>query len=336
MSNQFFYEGMSSFEDRKRLMTHEIWHPVVAAINASKGKLRVGTFDPTYSATVDLVNEMGFIAASVSLSGKKYSFQIHTNPISLRSGYEICKSTRAKYISTKIRAPKNPNDDKSDGYIRLEDAVNRSCNAVNSFAAQALEIVRRHINPHTTIPVINLSSECTTLLTRIFMKELHPAEVDQAQLAYIEQQYKSYLDKCKKLSDMFSGAKDFFSCDKWVVVNNYRKVNEQDTVIVGAISRHPILAALEKSLKDDSLPPTYQFTYADITVPFKWYTSFDAVPDEIRKEIEVQLVMNKLQAGRETLLPSENTHRDTVWLEGGALMIGDYSAGTVMFLDKQS
>lgn len=334
--NSFFYEGMSRVEDRKRLMTHEIWHPVVAAINASKGKLRVGTFDPTYAMTVDLVNEMGFLAASVCLSGKKYSFETHTNPISTRSGYDVCKSTRAKYISTKIRAPKNPNDEESDAYVRLEDAVNRSCNAVNSFAAQALEVVRKHINPHTTIPVVNLSSECTTLLTRIFMKDLHPAEVDQSQLAYIEQQYKNYLDKCDKLSNMFTGAKDFFSQDKWVVVNNYRKVNAQDTVIVGAISRHPILAALEKSLKDDSLPHAYQFTYADITVPFKWYTSFDAVPDEIRKEIEVQLVMNKLQAGRETLLPSENTHRDTVWLEGGALMLGDYSAGTVMFLDKQS
>jgi hypothetical protein len=68
--------------------------------------------------------------------------------------------------------------------------------------------------------------------------------------------------------------------------------------------------------------------------PLRVYESFEHIPDEMRKAIEMELVMYKINRGDDNLIPRVEAGTLHLWQEGGVLNWFDYSEGTVLFMDK--
>jgi hypothetical protein len=98
--------------------------------------------------------------------------------------------------------------------------------------------------------------------------------------------------------------RDFFSRDKWVLVMNHVEGCKGRTpVIAGSFSGLPIVAAIDESIRLGTLPSpsngNNSFAYALNPEPLRVYDSFEHIPAEMRKAIEMELVMYKINRGDE-------------------------------------
>jgi hypothetical protein len=94
-------------------------------------------------------------------------------------------------------------------------------------------------------------------------------------------------------------------------------------VVVGKTNTLPVMAALDTYEKGDRLPYADSFAYmpeVGFTLPLKWYKSMQDLPEELRRELEIQLVMLKSHIGCDNLIPTPADMADKrFWPEIGAM-----------------
>ncbi len=351
--NSFFYEDLSTAEHRAALMRNDLWHIVVAAMNVAPKEMKVGAIKfyerQSGSIQVELLNNVGFLVghAEVAPSHRgrktvlKYKLSLINDPFSIRSSGGL-SSTRAKYVAGKIRSKTDPT--LRDSIIR---AVRYAKFAPHAIVNRAAHNVLARLNggraPRTPLAA-SLGESLVTQLVRMFVDDMSRSEMTTADAAEIYKEFDKYKKARVKVGETLSAVREFFSRDKWVVVSS---LNEDDwtggsmnkgRVIVGAIRCQPLLAAFDYFAKNFALPScnmgTDSFAFCQEVVPFTPYASFEQVPEDIRKSIEVELMMRKVARGTDSIYPKVDTGATDVWQEGGQIIWRDYGEGTVTFVDK--
>ncbi len=329
-TNTFFYDGMTTEAARKDAMTSPMWPIVVAAMNACDGGLRVGTMKQHDGSRIELVNSCGFMVARVHTERGVYYFNTYNDGTSVTNGCQRIKSKRPKYIAQQLKKPKD-DDEGSELYDELRESLRVADLTPNNIMCEFLNNTVRSMYGERSAPTATVSDEMATILLRMYMKEMHPSEVDAADQIKFDNVYKKYCEKRNKLHESFTVVRDLFSKDKWVLIYDYLN----NSVIVGALSRHPAQAAVDLYIREGAFRSPNAFSYAHIVHPFQWYPNFDAIPDDIRKELEIQLMMYKVNTNSEHLLPRV-THGLKLWAEGGMAINSDWGDAPVVIMDKQS
>lgn len=353
--NSFFYEELSTAENRGALMRNDLWHIVVAAMNVAPKEMKVGAIkfhqDQDTAVEVELLNNVGFLVghamAAPSYRGRKtvmkhrLKLSLINDAFSLRSSGGL-SSTRAKYVAGKIRSKSDPT--LRDSIIR---AVHQSKFAPHAIVNRAAHMVLRKLNgdraPQTPLAG-SLGESLVTQLVRMFVDDMHRSDMSTADIANIYREFDKFKKERVRFNETLSAVREFFSRDKWVVVSSLTEDDwtggsmNKGRVIVGAISCQPLLAAFDYFAKNFALPScnmgTDSFAYCQEIVPFTPYTSFEQVPEDIRKSIEVELMMRKVSRGADSLYPKMDTGAKHVWQEGGQAVWRDYGEGTVTIVDK--
>jgi hypothetical protein len=350
--NSFFYEELSTAENRGALMRDDLWHIVVAAMNVAPKEMKVGAikfYDASMQLEVELLNNVGFLVGHVTSANSyrgrktvmKYKLSLINDAFSIRTSGGL-SSTRAKYVAGKIRS-------KTDPYLRnsIIGSVHQSKFAPHAIVNRMAHMVLRKLNgdraPQTPLAG-SLGEGLVTQLVRTFVDDMHRSEISTADVSEIYRQFDKFKKERARFGETLSAVREFFSRDKWVIVSS---LNEDDwtggsmnkgRVIVGAISCQPLLAAFDYFAKNFALPSCNMgedsFAYCQEIVPFTPYTSFEQVPEDIRKSIEVELMMRKVSRGTDWLYPRMDTGAKDVWQEGGQAIWRDYGEGTVTIVDK--
>lgn len=165
--------------------------------------------------------------------------------------------------------------------------------------------------PTTTIP-----TSLTNTLLRFFMDEVGKNDVPLKDIEMIKDIHRRHLTKNEKFDKALGVARSLFEGEKIIFFPSVRR-----GVIVGKTNMLPALAAIDQYDKGESLPYASGFAYmpdVNFSVPLRWYKSLQHVPDDLRKELEIQLVMLKAHTNGDSLIPSfQKMYEERFWVDLG-------------------
>lgn len=342
-----FYQGMNTVQQQKALQGSPLWSAVIAVLNEGKDKLQIGPIkvedNSNRVSDVTIVTNEGLRISALSVTYNRqdgeivpvYHFGEHSSPDSDGNGWGRIKSTRVKYIAGKIRKENTEVNDSiksamksADNFINnklqtvLQDMISTYAKQENRFGSPSKQ-------------TISLDSDISTLLLRLVKNDISLGQLTLEQRALIDQKHAELLQKILAYDHAYDECEWFFCNDKWCVIT---EIN--GGIVVGAISKHPMVAAIEKMRKSGEgvAPDSDEFAYALKTVPFAWYKSLNDLPEEIKSSVEMELTMLKTHRNVDELIPKdtvERGHRVAFWGEMGACCLSTWGNSKFILLDKQ-
>ena len=336
----FFLQDLHDNATKKEVMDSRLWPIIVAAINQIKDShdsLVVGEVtrfdDNKHIEGVTLTNRTGLGVVGMHMESFNPKANIYfggvSEPHRNKPGYiaigEV-KSTNVKYIVRKIKTPH------TDPSVVL---TNRWGDAKNLIGKKLERMLESGLNKSSSNNTISrgLSNEAIDALVKMYMGDMSKMDAPQSVLAHIESRYHAYVDLQRKARDRAVDIRQMFNNDKWVLLSDM----PNNSVIVGAVSRQPLQAAVNNYISTGSLCSTPNFKYDEIVVPFKWYKSFTDIDDDIRRDIEMQLTMLKLHTKSDkSIIPtSEITETGyNIYPDIGAMTYNHYLESPVIVMDK--
>lgn len=320
--NDIFYDGVHDDASKAEVMKSALWPVLVAMYSFSDKQLRIGPvrhFAQGHGATRTMVHFLtlsGTPAAAVRLDadgdmvvmsadrGIHGRDDAHTSPYTNR-----IVSKNPRYIVNTLKA-----DSSHEGLDFIRNSIKRSQNIFSEVLFKSLDqIVDVLAECGVTRPKVeDLSPAETDTLLNISLGNAPKSDVDQHILGRVEHKYATYTTEMAEFIKRVDRAADMFHSDKWVVAKSVF-----GGVIVGAVSSKPLLTAYEMYKRDGHFPYYSSYKYDEAVVPFKWYKSLDALPEDIKSDFTASAVMFKahFNSNSQELLPTlggTNTHT-VVW-----------------------
>lgn len=313
-----FMEGQNTVADRNLFVASPLFPVFVSAYNRASGKVRVGLLKTRQSANgkdyisvVPIVTPLGLRVASLENTSSEYdslSFSISTDMLSDLTSLAL-RTSNPKYIQSRM-SPSSEKDcatafdgrlsDSENVFNRLiRDMIDSSIdNKYGKTTSSAPTFISRFTEPSLTD-----TRSLVTFLARHFTGEVTQSEMSAKDRTQFDVMFKKYIDERNKFKSALADTLDMISTEKWVYITN---VN--GGVILGAIRPEPMCAALDKYVSENALPFVSSHSYVQESVPFKWYPSFDHIPEEHREGLTFSMVMLKAHTGSADMLPTEGIH----------------------------
>lgn len=321
--NALFLDNQTDAATRLEVARSPCLSVILAAYNLVGGNLRVGHVRKHQDgrvSKVNLVTPIGLPVALINMESPTYSFDLcydaSTGAMSSR-----LNTTNLRYMKSKLSAGNE-----------LAAAVVERVNENNKFFSLSVyTMIDRLVDkamgesvtsaPSFSSP-LSMDRELLTFMARYMAGEVTTLEMPNNLRAMFDSMYKEFSNKRAKFKEALISAREFVGGDKWFFMNN---VN--NGVILGGIGSQPMLAAVEHYTNVGRMPSYSDYNFCDVTVPFKWYPSFQDIPEQYRRELEYSLVMLKTHRGVDEMIP--NTGAREFWPE-----MGCYSAGSVHVLHR--
>lgn len=335
--NNFFLVGQHPTWEQAKFMRDEIFPVVVAAYNAAEGNVRVGTiqYDSVQEqvSRVHLVSPTGLSVAYIDKQNDGTLQMLHyRTPLSnsISAVRTLCTNS-ARYMMNKLS--KNSTHD-ARSRLLIDSHKARTDRAYSDIVHDLIDSVLVKINgDRLERPRVEFSwnDEMSHLLALHFAGEITKNDIPMSKLTDFEERYNRYVTKRERFTKTMQGTLDFFTGDKWMLIGGIN-----NGVILGAISGEPIVNAIHTMIKTGSLPSSFdtQFGYAQATEPFTWYASFQDIPDYVRSDLELSLVMLKSHTGSSDLIPATNNEALTVYPEISAVVRQYHNESKVVLLHK--
>jgi hypothetical protein len=276
----------------------DMWPTIVAALNVTAGENNplvigavqkmTGLFNtPGELRGVELTTQSGMRVAQIRWVSDKLVMQMltshDTHEVHWHGGKGDACSKNPKYIARLLK--KDDSELRNHLKATWQSAQRYPNRSVGTMMRAALHkkgslTMHRHIS---------LTSDAVTALARLFMGDTTKVEMPSQVISHIESQYERYTKTIESIKESLTDVRQMFERDKWMVF-----MALDGGMSVAAISRQPFIAAIDKYIKTSEIPDSHEFSYIDALVPFKWYPSLQAMPDEMRQDIEMQLTMFKL------------------------------------------
>jgi len=199
-------------------------------------------------------------------------------------------SVNPKYIANKIL---NPN-------AELHKTVTNSYKSVKYAYEHAVHDSYKSL--HKRIEAIHyknksdtfdLGIKTTTKLLEGFGVSIKEQDIPTKDYLKIMEARNLSLQKKQQRENTAKEMKEFFDKDKWIIA-----MNISGGIIVGAISYAPLHVVIDNWVEEEShlrhATPEHnggEHRYSEVIVPFKWYPSLDALPEDMRKDIVSKMVM---------------------------------------------
>lgn len=166
---------------------------------------------------------------------------------------------------------------------------------------------------------------------KVLMGDMDKSAIPFNVMDKIKTLYESMRQSSEKFEKAVSVVRSTFEGEKIVFIPGIRK-----GVMIGKTNTLPIMAALDLYEKGESLPYANNFSYmpeVGFTLPLTWYKSMQDLPEDLRREVEIQLVMLKAHIGCDNLIPTPaDMANKRFWPEIGAVNYQYTSNCAPMFL----
>lgn len=307
--HDIFMEGQNTVENRNLFVSSPLFPSFVSLYNRAAGRVKVGLLKTrqspegeNYISEVPIVNGLGFRVASLNNSNRKYdslSFETMLSAFS-KYGNTMLTTSNPKYIQSRLSAKSN-----HDAAARFDHTLSAINNAINSMIRNMVDsaIDKKFGKTITAVPMFFdgtfVSKSLITFLARYFVGEVTQSELSACMRNEFNSLFNTYCDNRSKFAAALADTRDMLSTEKWVYITN---VN--GGVVLGAIHSEPMCEALDRYTSEGKLPSELE-TYARESVPFKWYPSFDDIPEDYRKALTFSMVMLKAHTGSAEILPTE-------------------------------
>lgn len=337
----YFLEGLLSDNTKRDVMASPLWSVAVACINQTNGGVVVGDvykFDGNEVHSLSLVTPSGFQVGCVHRDSASdtavHKFGVFNSPYRSSTApsqdvFDNVKSRKIPYIIRKIKTSG------SDPYNALLNAYTNAQVGVNNILSNITNKLIHETKAVRPSRVVDLDEESTLDLLRFYKKDIDTSQISGQIQFRLDKAYERYKEFLSQTAVGISESMQFFDKNKWVVFN--RLNNNAKGVIVGAVSREPLLRAVEHYNIHSSLPQPHQYTYVDMIVPFKWYRSVNDIPEDIRRDIEMQLTMAKVNMrldGADLLSPERYDFPTKAIPELGTYISGDLYRANIFLVDK--
>lgn len=332
--DNFFLENQHDSLARARFMRDEAFPLAVAAYNAAEGNVRIGKVQYRNDKVVfvNLVTPIGINVGALNMmtpgAYKMMHCAIPTAP--LESSLHCSLETQnPRYLMNKLS--KNSSHD-----ARMTIADHAHKRLPERFLANTIydfiQALMHHVNQNSlSTPKFNMyyNDPMITLMAQHFAGDIAKHEISLEMMNDFDTRYRAYLTEKTQHRESLQGALDFFTGDKWMIIDG---VN--GGIVMGAFSGEPVVTCIEHLIRtgevlDYGTPERY---YRPV-VPFKWYESFDCVPEHIKSEAELSLLMLKAHTNSSGLFP-HTENRLTVYQELGAAVLRQYGEASKLLLHK--
>ena len=278
-----FMEGQNTVADRNLFVASPLFPVFVSIYNRASGKVKVGLLKTkqapdgkTFISEIPIVTPLGLRVASLENRSSEYnvlSFGVSVDVLSNHTASAL-RTSNPKYIQSQM----SPSSEK-DCATAFDNRLNDSADIFN-------QIIRSMID---------------TSIDGKFGRGLSsaPSFISRSHIVL----FKKYTEERDKFKSALANTLDMVSTEKWVYITN---VN--GGVILGAIRPEPMCAALDKYTSENVLPFIPSHSYVQESVPFKWYPSFDHIPEEYREGLTFSMVMLKAHTGSADMLPTAGVH----------------------------
>lgn len=333
--NDLFIDGVLDDNTKNRVLRSQLWPSAVAMHLLTDKQVKIGPVHSDGATTIlHMMTDSGMSVAALThtTNGNDYYKVLFADSPVMSSSLldtskysQVLESNNAKYPVTAM-SPGSRHQVKGVIKTKLAEAnrfvqrmiVRRIDSVVDTLAGKRL-----------SRPEMNINNEVATTMIRVLVGGEDKSKIKVQDWNNMESIYINYTKDCKEFENAVDRAAKFFSADKWVVV--------PDTlggVVVGAIGNQPILKAYEEYKTDGSYPDSTSYSYVDVTVPFKWYPSMEHIPADIRKDLDISLMMFRAHTNSATNVP--NIDRFKVWEPIEAFALYGYETGYahVLVLNK--
>lgn len=320
------------------LMKSPLFSIIAQIYNQSEKFLRVGKIVKGGEGEIvgaEIVSPLGFLVCRVACSGTigrggNVYFYVSHNVLQTRANHVGLCTANPRYLQSKIKA-----ESEHPVSNMLSTRINNAKTVVPDYLRSMVDTMvdrmfGESISGAPSFDVTRVNDHTSTFMARYFAGEITLAEVPSDVRNNFDDVYGKFIDKREKFKKAIQKGKDFVDGEKWVYITN---VN--DGVVLGAIRPEPTLAALEAYTNGERLPDFTDAKYKVAeSVPFKWYKSFDCIPEEYRAGLEYSLVMLKMHRGSDKMLPPPNSVGG-YWQEMGCYSVGgEGDACQFMYLSR--
>jgi hypothetical protein len=119
--------------------------------------------------------------------------------------------------------------------------------------------------------------------------------------------YSAYEASSVKFDKTIDEFKKLFESGMWAL-----SIRPHGEVVLSAISTEGVNTALDAYKSGSKLPSYTDHNYATYTLNPTWYPSYEAIPEEYRRELDYRLMLLKAHRNSESLIPDS---RDAWWFD---------------------
>lgn len=328
-----FLDGALTENEQRAVMKSELWPVFVAAYSGTDRNIRVcGYMDHrqqivrTFYERIIFSTKEGFNCGLI----KKDATGDNDGEYVVATFQSACGSASDSYLSNVLRtkniryAISKLQKGEHDAREGLRNVANTVPNMLSRRIREVVDMACDRVYGESVHqrPRCGLPDYVSTALAELYMKEIESHQIPEQMIAELYKNYKEYSKRRNKFEDAMNTVSEMFSGEKYWLFTNVR-----GGVMLGKISGMPVQAAIEEYRKDH-LPEYYKLSYyveGSTDMPLKWYPSMDDIPADVRKQLDIQLVMLKAHANFETLIPDSRTAPNVYPAIGAAL--GNGSGG---------
>lgn len=310
--HDIFMDGQNTVENRTLFVSSPLFGIFAALYNRAGGDIKVGLLESKteiggtkYISSVPIVSPLGIGICEINNYGFSHyndiAFDIQHEPLNGTYMGSRMRSTNPKYIQNRLSSTSV-----HDAAGAFDAALNRARKAINStiWRMVDLSIDKKFGDSLTGAPTFNgrglADGYMITFLARHFAGEVQQSEMNAAHRQEFDDMFAKYTNQRERFKSALKETHDMVSTEKWFYAT---RIN--GGVLLGAIRPEPMCAALDQYMNHNSLPPHTQFNYVQESMPFKWYPTYEHIPEDIRQQLEFSMVMLKAHTGASGMLPEQ-------------------------------
>lgn len=321
-----FLPTMHTKESMAATTRHPLWPIAVACYGVGEGRAVIGEVTAN---TIRIVSKLGFYIAELQENkgdeNSEYYIKLAAGPTNAQFSTYPVVSKSIRYIVNKLS--KNSAHPAKSGILRCTRDAEMF---INDRLGEMLDhgINRMSDTKLRDTPMVNFPDSVATALMLLCKGVLKPEDMSHNFLSIVDDKYKQYVKASGDYKKVIAEAREFFNEDKWFLVNGV-----SGGVVLGAVGKQPMLAMLDKIERENSLsidrPDRY--SYLDALFPFRWYKSLNDIPEEVKSQVNMQLMMIKTHTNSSGLVPEfTEMHGHKFWPGIGAAIGRDW--GSVQYL----
>lgn len=325
-----FLPGIHTKESMAATTRHPLWPVAVACYGVGEGRAVIGE---VATDSIRIVNRLGFYIAELQEvkgnENSEYYVKLAAGPSNAQFSTYPIVSKSIRYIVNKLS--KNSAHPVKSGILRCTKEAETFINdRLANMVCDSLHQISD--NKLTGTPMVNFPDSVATALMLLCKGVLKPQDMPQNFLSVVDDKYKHYMKESDNFKKVIADVREFFNEDKWFLINGV-----SGGVVLGAIGKQPMLTVFDRMEREQSTSPENpnRYSYLDTLLPFRWYKSLDDLPEEIKPQVNMQLMMLKTHTNSSGLVPEfSGMQGHKFWPAIGAAIGKDWGSSQYLVFTK--
>jgi len=293
--DDMFLLAQSTPQERRTFINSNLFPVAVAIYNCTDKRVLVG--DIKSSTPIKMVTPSGFTVCRLTRADNEFMVSTTTAPDDDLFYGTVLRSKNPNYLRSKLTKGSN-----HPAFTSLMEAVNL---AENLFSYKLRGMIDSGVDLMFGRGLMQRPSFEADNLCKMasFLADVAMGKTTMLQMpAHLRQEfdtsYSTYEASSIKFDKTIDEFKKMFESGMWVL-----SIRPHGEVVLSAISTEGVNTALDAYKSGSKLPSYTDHNYATYTLNPTWYPSYEAVPEEYRRELDYRLILLKAHLNSESLIP---------------------------------